>query len=229
MRFPRRSAPDTPRSLRRPGTDGPPASIRALLPPRRDIEAELASAERSLARRPGTWPRLEAVGRARRGLGQAGWRELLLHAAQALHANPIDDAPRHLHIGNLLLLAGEDGEAAASLDLVVTALEPEVRRRDPAREHLRVLLPAAFVLRRDDIVDAVVRRMTAEELGPVHQLGALATADRARDRSGADEIAAALAGLARTDIFATSGPAPSVWDLAEMAAELGAGVPPGRQ
>lgn len=208
--------------LRRPGVDGPPASIRSLLPPSRDIEGELKAAERSLARRPGTWPRLESVGRARRALGRSGWREMLSDAAQALLANPLDDAPHHLHIGNLLLLAGQESAAAAELETVVAALAPEVRRRDPAREHLGVLLPAAFVLCRDDLVGAVVSRMTADELGPVHQLGRLAAADRSGDAKTAHQIAHDLAGLARTDIIATSGPAPSVWDIAEMAAEVAA-------
>ena len=196
--------------------------MRALLPPARTIEAELAQAEKSLARRPGTWPRLEAVGRAKRALGHPDWRQHLLEAVASLRKNPIEYPQRHLHVGNLLLLAGQEDAAAEEFEVIVDALAREARRLDPAPEHLRVLIPAAFILRRDRIVDAVARRSTASELGAPYALAALADADRRRDAHAALQIATELAGLARSDILASSGSAPSVWDIVEMAAEVAA-------
>lgn len=212
--------------LRRPGREGPPEHLRPLLPPVAVLRANLAAAEKSLARRPGTWPRLEAVGRGRRALGEGDWRAYLLAAVDARRAGQRTDIEKRLHVGNLLLLAGEDDAAGVEFEAVVAELRRHARDRDAPTLYLTTLLGAAFLLRDDRIVKRIGAVSSESELGPIHRLAALAEADRERDRAAAAALMVGFASFARESTYATSGAAPSMWDMAEMAAQVA--VPPDR-
>jgi tetratricopeptide (TPR) repeat protein len=186
------------------------------------VQAELAKLRKRLERRPDSWIQLEGIGRCLRWLGDPEARENLLRAAANYRVKE-GRAGDHMRLGNLYRLAGDAPAAQRHFERARALYAPRAYREDPNPLDVEHMIPASFLVGRDDEVAELIARLRAIDRDTdliCYPIARLAEARRTRNPELASEVVSELAAMVRryrARIWNTGGPLP--WDWYELALE----------
>lgn len=194
-----------------------------LLKPDKDaIRAELAKLRERLERQPHSWVRLEGVGRCLRWLGDPEARHHFRQAAANYKAKE-GRAGDHMRLGNLYRLAGDTGAAQRHFEQARALYAPRTQRELPNPLDLEHMIPASFLVDRDDEVAELIARLRAIDRTTgliAYPIARLAEARRTQNAELAATTVAELAGMirrSRAKVWNVGGVLP--WDWYEIAVD----------
>jgi hypothetical protein len=191
-----------------------------IQPNKKAVEAELAKARKRLERFPGAWGWLEQVGRCLRWLGDPQAQTYFRQGA-ANYKVKEGHAGDHMRRGNLHRLAGDIAAAQQDFEQAHALYAPRAYREKPNPLDVEHMIPASFLVNRDDEVAELIAHLRAIDPDTdliVYPIARLAEARRRQDPDLAVEVVAELAAMirrARAKIWNTGGVLQ--WDWHEIA------------
>jgi tetratricopeptide (TPR) repeat protein len=193
-----------------------------IKPDKETVQAELSTLRKRLERRPHSWVRLEGIGRCLRWLGDPEAETYFRQAAANYEKRELD-AGGHMHLGSMYRLAG-DAETAQHHFAQARALHASrVCRENPNPLDVEQMIPASFLVGRDEEVAELIARLRAIDRDTNLVAYPIAKLAEARHTQKADLAAEAVAELAamirraRAKIWHTGGVLQ--WDWYEIAVE----------
>ena len=194
-----------------------------IQPNKKAVEAELAKARKRLERFPGAWIWLEQVGRCLRWLGDPEAQTYFRQGA-ANYKVKEGHAGDHMRRGNLHRLAGNIEAAQQDFEQAHALYAPRAYREKPNPLDVEHMIPASFLLSRDDEVAELIARLRAIDRYTdliCYPIAKLAEARRTQNAGLAAEAVAELAAMIRRDrakIWNTGGVLQ--WDWYEIALDI---------
>jgi tetratricopeptide (TPR) repeat protein len=187
------------------------------------VEAELAKARQRLERFPGAWVWLEQVGRCLRWLGDPEAQTYFRQGA-ANYKVKEGHAGDHMRRGNLHRLAGDIEAAQQDFGQAHALYAPRAYREKPNPLDVEHMIPASFLVNRDDEDAELIARLRAIDRDTdliCYPIAKLAEARRTQNAGLAAEAVAELAAMIRRDrakIWNTGGVLQ--WDWYEIALDI---------
>ena len=194
----------------------------AIQPNIKAVETELAKARKRLERFPDSWGWLEQVGRCLRWLGNPE-AEAYFRQGAANYKVKAGHSGDHMRRGNLHRLAGDIEAAHRDFEKAHALYASRVHRKDANPLDIEHMIPASFLVGRDDEVAELIARL--RDIDPdtdliAYPIAKLAEARRAKNAELAAETVAELAAMirrSRAQVWNMGGVLP--WDWYEIAVE----------
>lgn len=191
-------------------------------PSKRAVEAKLAKARKRLERYPNSWVWLEQVGRCLRWLGDPQATAYFRQGA-ANYKVKEGHAGDQMRLGNLHRLAGDAAAAQRCFEQARALYAPRAFCKRPNPLDLEHMIPASFLVGRDDEVAELIARLWAIDRDTdllAYPIARLAQARRARNADWAADAVARFANMIQrhqAEVWNTGGVLP--WDWYEIAVE----------
>lgn len=172
-----------------------------IQPDKKAIKAQLVKARKRLERFPDSWVWLEQVGRCLLWIGDPEAAAYFRQGA-ANYKLKEGHAGDQMRLGNLHRLAGDTGAAQRRFEQARALYAPRAYREDPNPLDVEHMIPASFLVGRDDEVAELIARLRAIDRDTdliAYPIARLAEARRTQNADLAAETVAELAAMIRRD------------------------------
>ena len=193
-----------------------------IKPDEKAVQVELSALRKRLERRPHSWVRLEGIGRCLRWLGDPEAQAYFRRGAANYRVKE-GHAGDHMRRGNLHRLAGDVEAAQRDFEQAHLLYARRAYREKPNPLDVEHMIPASFLVGRDDEVAELIARLRAIDRDTnlvAYPIAKLAEARRTQNADLAADAVAELAVMVRRDrakVWNTGGVLQ--WDWYEIAVE----------